>query len=534
MTDRVALSRLCVRAGDRTLVHQAALRLAAGEIVGLVGSSGSGKTLTARSLVGLVDLRPGIVDADLEIRADGQTWRPWALPPSARARLFRRLRGDVLTYLPQDARAALDPLRRVGSQVAAAAALAGDRSDPRDWLALAGLQDPDRVARLRPHELSGGMAQRVVIAQALARRSRFLLADEPTTGLDPTVQVGILAQLRELATRGAGILLITHDLRLLPGLAHRVVLMESGHTVEELDPHALIAGRATSEPGQRLLRATQRVAGGTLGGSRLDLPNKQTDERVAWAIDGLTKRYRGGGLLGRGPSHLGVDGVSLRVGVGERVAIIGESGSGKTSLVRAGLGLVPRDAGRITILGRELEGTGQDVRRQVQLLVQDPRAMLHPDIPIGLLLRESALLHRPHNDPHAEVAGVLEQVGLSGREDALPDELSGGERRRAGLARVLLARPRLLVADEPTAGLDAALKASLIELLVERAGPECAVVLVSHDLPTVAWACDRVWVMHQGRIVDTLSGEDLRGGGDVARHHPQTRALLAAAGLVEA
>ncbi len=271
MADALELARLTVRVGDRQLIHDVGLRLDAGEVVALVGASGCGKTLSALSLLGMVDLDPGVVTADLTIHAGDRVYTPWdgVLGAGARARdrAFADIRGRVVGYLPQDARASLDPLLRVGRQVRDAAALrtANPKEDPRPWLLRAGLPDPERVERLYPHELSGGMAQRVAIAQALARGSRFLLADEPTTGLDPTVQRGILDEIRSLADLGLGVLFITHDLRILPGFADRVLVMEEGHVVERTTPGDLQSGQLTTEPARRLFEATRRVAGGRLG-----------------------------------------------------------------------------------------------------------------------------------------------------------------------------------------------------------------------------------------------------------------------------
>ncbi len=257
-----------------------------------------------------------------------------------------------------------------------------------------------------------------------------------------------------------------------------------------------------------------------------------------WSIRGLTKRF---GTLFR-PSRAAVDEVDFEVGEGERVALIGESGSGKTTLARCGLGLAPRNGGTVHLFGSDTDTFGErrwrEERRRCQMLFQDPRAMLHPNLTIGALLTESARAHRPTEAHVTLVAEVLDRVGLSGREQALPKHLSGGEQRRAGLARVLLARPKLLVADEPTAGLDAALKADLIETLIDRVGADCSVVLISHDLAVVAWACHRVVVMADGKVVDSFSTDWLRGARthkvDLTGRHPYAIRLLAASGLVAA
>jgi ABC-type dipeptide/oligopeptide/nickel transport system ATPase component len=251
--DELVAEGLRIDAGARTLVEDASFRVGAGEIVALVGSSGSGKTVTARALLGMIPFAPGRVAGRVAVTVGGVTTTPRTDAD------FRPLRGGALGLLWQDARAALDPLRTVGAQVLAAARLAGITVPAAELLARAGFPDPLRVARLYPHELSGGMAQRAAIAVALARDSRFLVADEPTTGLDPSVQREILAQLSALAAAGRGLLFITHDLRLLPGFATRVVVMDRGRTVEEATSIADLTGA-----GRLLVEATRKVAGGVL------------------------------------------------------------------------------------------------------------------------------------------------------------------------------------------------------------------------------------------------------------------------------
>lgn len=260
------LHGLQVRAGERWLVHDASLALQAGRMLALVGESGSGKTMTARACLGLLDLDPGVVGGELEVRVGERTWRPYQGAPTDRARAWSELRGAVIGWIPQEARASLDPLRPVGAQVQTVLRLPGAASAPSGseavthWLRQAGLPDAARVARLHAHELSGGMARRVCIALALARGSTFILADEPTTGLDPTVQAEILGALRGLLDQGCGVLLITHDLRIVPSLVDEAALMDAGRLVETLPARQLALAR--SEAGRRLLEATRPVAGG--------------------------------------------------------------------------------------------------------------------------------------------------------------------------------------------------------------------------------------------------------------------------------
>lgn len=249
----LAVEGLRIECGERALVADATLSVASGEIVALVGSSGSGKSMTARALLGMVPVRPGVTAGRIRVCVDGRA----TIPNDEAA--FRALRGNVVGMLWQDARGALNPLRTIGAQVLAASRLAGLPRDPAEALARAGFPEPYRIVPLYPHVLSGGMAQRAAIAVALARGSRFLLADEPTNGLDPAVQRTILGQLAALAHAGTGILFITHDLRLLPDFAHRIVVMEGGRTVST----AATVGALTGA-GLALADATRKIAGGVL------------------------------------------------------------------------------------------------------------------------------------------------------------------------------------------------------------------------------------------------------------------------------
>lgn len=261
MADMLTLSGLRIESAGQTLVGGVDLQLSAGEICALVGQSGSGKSLTARAMLGLADIDPGVTQGTLEVLVDEVVHQPNMLGDTrARRQSFAPIRGTVIGYLPQDAGQALDPLRTVGRQVAVTARLGGRSEAAEPWLRLAGLQES--VAGRYPHELSGGMAQRVVIAQAMARGSRFLLADEPTTGLDPSVRRPLLAELRRMADTGVGVLWITHDLRATKGLADRVLVMSEGQVVESTTPDVLDSGEVRSPAAQKLVDATRRIAMG--------------------------------------------------------------------------------------------------------------------------------------------------------------------------------------------------------------------------------------------------------------------------------
>jgi len=267
--DRTSISlevcNLTIRAGERCLVHDVSFSVQGGEIVALVGASGSGKSMTAKACLGLVRPNPGVVDGQIIVRTENERHAPYEQPPGKkRIETLNRFRGRLVGLLSQDARGALDPLWSVGRQVTEVLQLSQPQLEvtPRhiyDELTRAGFGQPERVATLYPHELSGGMAQRACIALALARGSRFIIADEPTTGLDPTVQYAILQQLRQVAESGIGVLLITHDLRILPDLAHRVMVMHNSRVVETIQGTAL--ADAQSEPAKRLFEATSKIAG---------------------------------------------------------------------------------------------------------------------------------------------------------------------------------------------------------------------------------------------------------------------------------
>lgn len=503
--------QLSVRSAERPLVQEVSLTVRTGEVVALVGPSGSGKTLTLRGALDVLPFRPGRVGGEVSIDGKPQP--------------DRSLRAAV-GLLFQEARASLDPLRTLGAQLTHAARLAGHAADVLTLLRQRGFSDPAFAASRYPHELSGGMAQRAATAVALARRCAFLFCDEPTTGLDASVQAELIAELRRIEQ--VGILFVTHDLRLLPGFADRILVMHEGRIVEEATRVEGLTGA-----GRRLVEATRGIAAPGWGGAPASgeqtqvsrsaprLPEPAAAGVLLVDLEELRVVHRRAWSLQR--PVVAVDGVTLQVRGGEIVGLIGESGCGKTSLVRAACGLLRREGGRVSLLGVDPAIAARPPRR-AQLLVQDAGAALNPGLSAQEWLAESARVHRP-GGPDAG-AEALATAGLSHRATALPAELSGGEQRRLTLAALSLADPLVTFADEPTAGLDAARKAELLDALAARHGPDRALVLITHDVLLARHICTRLVFLHEGRVVDDVSTSNLAE----ARSAPARR-LLAAAGI---
>ncbi|MEZ4319001.1 MAG: ATP-binding cassette domain-containing protein [Myxococcota bacterium] len=408
---------LTVRAGARTLLDQVSLEVRPGELVALTGPSGSGKTVLARTLLGVLDAIPGRTAGSVDAR--GAAW------------------------LPQDGLRSLDPLRTVGAQAS---------SEALGQVGLAGLEGAF------PHQLSGGMAKRVALARAVGLGRPFLVADEPSSGVDADLRHHLQARLRELADSGVGVLWITHDLAAAERLAHRCLALRAGRMVPFERPADPPFERRPTTPGAPVLELSQ----------------------VRFA-------YRS--WMRATPV---VHGVDLTVHAGERVALLGPSGSGKSTLAALAVGLRTPDAGTVRVCG-EPPVPG----RRSQLLTQDPRALLVDDLPLRALLARSARLH---GRPPEAVDESLASVGLAERADALPQTLSGGELRRASLARVRLAKPALLVADEPVAALDAPLRGPVARVLFDSVGPEGGILYITHDAAFAEATAHRVIRIDAGRL----------------------------------
>ncbi len=514
----LSVEDLSIRFGAAAVVDGVSFALAAGETLALVGESGSGKSLTALSVLRL--LPPGAAVSG-RVVLDGTD------VAAARPERLQDMRGRLAGMVFQEPMTSLNPLHRIGRQVAEAMALHGRRPTRQ---AVAALLDscgfPDARQRLAalPHQLSGGQRQRVMIAMALANDPALLIADEPTTALDVTIQAQILDLLAEQkARRGLALLLISHDLGVVRRHADRVCVMKDGRIVEAGEAAAVFA-RPTHAYTRMLLASEPSGRPDPLPPGAPVLA-AATDIRV----DFTTRR----GLLRRAAATLrAVDGVSVTIHAGETVGLVGESGSGKSTMGLALLRLVPA-AGRVVFAGEDLGGlTPKALRRrrsQMQIVFQDPYGSLSPRMTVAELVAEGLQVHGrlPPATRRARVAAALAEVGLPPEATArYPHEFSGGQRQRIAIARALVLQPRLLVLDEPTSALDRSVQAQIVALLRDlqrRHG--LAYLFISHDLAVVRALAHRVIVLRAGRVVEEGAADTLFA----EPRQPYTRALMAAA-----
>jgi len=531
MTDSPVLQvddlRVAFGAGpqSREVVRGISLAVGRGETLAVVGESGSGKSVTALAIMGLLP-RGGRVTGG-SVRLEGRSLRD--LPPGA----IRRLRGDRMAMIFQEPMTSLNPVLSIARQMTEGP-LAHGRIDARAardqaaaMLARVGIADPEGCLRQYPHELSGGMRQRVMIAAAMMTEPALLIADEPTTALDVTVQAQILDLLRSLTREtGTALVLVTHDMGVVAEMADSVLVMRHGAAVERAEVSRLFA--APREPyTQALLAAVP-----TLDGPASGPPREATAAEPILVASGISKTFGARGLFSRRAATRALDDVSLSIGAGEIVAVVGESGSGKTTLGRAMACLTDVDAGTIAFDGESLTGlSGAALRRRragIQTVFQDPYASLDPRFTIGRTIAEPMRVHgfASRGDAGERAGDLLERVQLDRRmAQRYPHELSGGQRQRVAIARALAARPRVIVADEPTSALDVSVQAQILALLARlRAEDGLSFLFISHDLAVVRRMADRVAVMRAGRILELGPAEA------VLREpaHPYTRALLAA------
>ncbi|WCN79338.1 dipeptide ABC transporter ATP-binding protein [Micromonospora sp. LH3U1] len=495
-----------------------------GECVAVVGESGSGKSVTARTLVGLAGPGAQVRATRLELAdQDVRGYRP---------RDWRRVRGRLAGLVLQDALVSLDPLRTVGAEIGEVLTthdIVGRRERAgrvSHLLDLVHLPEPERRARQYPHQLSGGLRQRALIASAIAGEPALLIADEPTTALDVTVQAQILRLLAERRTAGVSLLLISHDLAVVAQVADRVLVMRDGRIVEQGPTSQLL--RAPSHPYTRQLLAA--VPSATSRGRRLGpvaeaartalpaRPEVRSDDTVLDA-GGLTKRYG---------DHTVVRDVSFSIARGETLGLVGESGSGKSTVARIVAGLLDVDAGTVTFEGTSWAGSPERIRRplrrRLQMISQDPLSSFDPRYTVGRVVAENLDPDVGRSDRRDHVVDLLRRVGLGvDLFDRHPRQLSGGQRQRVAIARAIAPRPALIICDEPVSALDVSVQAQVLDLLADlRATDGTALLFISHDLGVVHHLSDRVLVMHDGAVVEQGPV------GDVFTYprHDYTRSLL--------
>ena len=510
---------LVVAAGGVRAVDDISFDVAPGEILALVGESGSGKTATGRVIVGL--LPPGLERTAGSIRLAGEDLTK--VPPSR----LRELRGGSIGMVFQEPMVSLNPAMTVGRQLGEALALhstlnaAAQRDARLAMLRRVQIADPEGCLKACPHEFSGGMRQRIMLAAVMLPKPKLLIADEPTTALDNLTQAEILNLMVELARdNGTAVLLVTHNLGLVARYADRAIVMQRGRLIEEGEARRIL--REPRETYTRLLVDAMP--------QRLPRPPRAASGTPLLEAKGLSVDYPGRRrLFRRLPPKRAVAGVDLAIEAGETVALVGGSGSGKTTLGRAMLRLVEPSGGRLVFRGEDVLGAKGEHHRAFRLacqtVFQDPYSSLDPRQRVGAIVAEP-LRHEPGlsgAERRARVAETFDAVGLPGMDARFPHQLSGGQRQRVAIARAIVRRPALVVADEPVSALDMTVQKQILELtrrLQTERGFAC--LFISHDLGAVAEVADRVVVMQDGVIVE----EGTRDAIFDTPRHPYTRALL--------
>ncbi|MCG7311440.1 ABC transporter ATP-binding protein [Brachybacterium sp. ACRRE] len=551
MNALITAQNLSVSFDDVEVVHDVSLTLRPGSCLGIVGESGSGKSVTARSLLGLNGERAAV-------RADRLEAAGTDLLGASDAQL-RALRGRRIGYVLQDALVSLDPLRRVGAEIAEPLRVHGVPRRAREGrvhelLAAAGVPEPELRARQLPSELSGGLRQRALIAAALALDPEVLIADEPTTALDVTVQAQILSLLEANLAAGRAIILISHDLAVVERLADEVLVMKDGRVVEQ-GPTSQVLSRPADPYTRRLLAAvpSARSRGSRLsdtpplelsardrerlGARRAGARRPEADgdgapaaEAPVLQVEHVSKRFRGPD----GRERTVVDDVSFALAPGETLGIVGESGSGKSTTARIALALAEPSAGRVLLDGEAWSGLRERRRRErrarISVVPQDPLGSFDPRWDVGRTIADALPAEfggsARSGARSRRVSELLEAVGLTAAHARRhPLTLSGGQRQRVAIARALATSPEILVLDEPVSALDVSIQAQVLDLLGDlQEALGTAHLFISHDLGVVHHVSDRVLVMQAGRVVEQGTADDVF----FRPRHDYTRELVAA------
>jgi peptide/nickel transport system ATP-binding protein len=507
----------------RHIVKNVSFALQRGQCLALVGESGSGKSVTARSLVGLAG-------DGLQVQAETLSLHGETLQQRSDS-WWRQVRGSKVGFILQDALVSLDPLRPVGKEIAEALALHGwgnaasRQQKVQTLLEEVGVPQAAYRASQRPGELSGGLRQRALIASAIALHPDVLIADEPTTALDVTVQAQVLEVLRQMLDRGTSVILISHDLAVVAKIADQILVMQGGSIVEagtaqqvlQQPQHAYTQGLINAIPSEHT--KGQRLSGGV---ANLPMPSVAPSAEVLLEGRHIVKRFRG---------HSAVDDVSFSLKRGETLGIVGESGSGKTTLSRIALALETPDSGEVLFAGQPWSHASaadqRAIRRQIAVVYQDPLSSFDPRWRVADILLDAIALdrHAPTQTPRERAFSLLKSVGLGAEHlTQWPARMSGGQRQRVAIARAIATHPKVIVLDEAVSALDVTIQAQILDLLSDlQAQLGVSYLFISHDLGVIHHMSDRVLVMQNGQAVEQGAADEVF----YRPRHPYTQTLLA-------
>lgn len=526
-------------------VNKVSFSINEGQTLAIVGESGSGKSLTALSLMGLLP-KAATVDGNIEFHTKTGSYSLHNARNS-----WQHIRGKEIGMIFQEPMSSLNPVMRIGRQLSEVIQTHNNISgqaakiEAINWLRKVQLPNPEKIYDRYPHQLSGGQKQRVMIAMAMCNNPALLIADEPTTALDVTVQQEIIKLMQELQhTSDTAMIFITHDLALAATIADKMLVMYKGQVVEygntqeiihnPQHPYtqALLACRPTKEQkGKRLPTVADFMDGTNIGNATSPTPTIATNEPLLQVQDLRVWFTEERNLFGKPLQYFkAVDGVSFELNKGEVLGLVGESGCGKSTLSRSLMGLIPVHSGQILYKGKDIAGLDakgwRDTRRQIQMIFQDPYASLNPRMTIGDMLMEPMRVHHivPTKQLKQEALRLLALVHLPADSfKRYPHQFSGGQRQRLGIARALALRPQLLICDESVSALDISIQAQILNLLKELQQEfQLTYLFISHDLSVVHYISDRVLVMQAGAIVE--QGEATQVLQQPS--HPYTRKLI--------